>query len=218
MCVKKPRLLKNSPEKGSVGLAGAEVLLSSGLSPELCWCVQLQDSRGLEPSVQFSPCRHSDGHHSSYLLKAVAQLRCQLRACLPRVPPAPSRSPSAWRWVGGALLGPVVLSKCPRLYRVALCEAEKARPACSKPYVVESRFNWRLFWQFLHPHLLVLGTAIVVRSPPAPPKPGTRKDLARSLQKPQPERRRDSLTSLKGDFRQQQGLAWGPGPRDPRRT
>lgn len=110
----------------------------------------------------FSAVRRSDGHHSSYLLKAVAQLRCQLRACLPRVPPAASRSPSAWRWVGGALLGPVVLSKCPRLYRVALCEAEEARPACSKPCVVEPRFNWRLFWQFLHPHLLVLGTAIVL--------------------------------------------------------
>lgn len=110
----------------------------------------------------FSAARHSDGHHSSYLLKAVAQLRCQLRACLPRTPPAPSRSPSAWRWVGGALLGPVVLRKCPCLYRVALCEADEAPPASSKPCVVESHFNWRLFWQFLRPHLLILGTAIVL--------------------------------------------------------
>lgn len=110
----------------------------------------------------FSAVRHSDGQHSSYLLRAVAQLRCQLRACLPRVPPAPGRSPSAWRWVGGALLVPVVLSKCPRLCLVALCEAEEAPPARSKPCVVESRFNWKLFWQFLRPHLLVLGAAVVL--------------------------------------------------------
>lgn len=110
----------------------------------------------------FSAVRHSDGQHSSYLLRAVAQLRCQLRARLPRAPPAPGRSPSAWRWVGGALLGPVVLSKCPRLYLVALCEAEEAPPARSKPCVVESRFNWKLFWQFLRPHLLVLGAAVVL--------------------------------------------------------
>ncbi|KAF6275765.1 ATP binding cassette subfamily B member 8 [Rhinolophus ferrumequinum] len=110
----------------------------------------------------FSAVRHSDGQHSSYLLRAVAQLRCQLRARLPRAPPAPGRSLSAWRWVGGALLSPVVLSKCPRLCLVALCEAEEAPPARSKPCVVESRFNWKLFWQFLHPHLLVLGAAVVL--------------------------------------------------------
>lgn len=110
----------------------------------------------------FSAVRHSDGQHSSYLLRAVAQLRCQLRACLPRAPPAPGRSPSAWRWVGGALLGPVVLSKCPHLRLVALCEAEEAPPARAKPCVVESRFNWKLFWQFLRPHLLVLGAAVVL--------------------------------------------------------
>lgn len=110
----------------------------------------------------FSAVRYCDGHHSSYLLRAMAQVRRQLRAHLPRTPPAPSRSPFAWHWVGGGLLGPVVLSKCPRLYLVALCEAEEAPPACSRPYVVESHFNWKLFWQFLHPHLLVLGAAIVL--------------------------------------------------------
>ncbi|XP_005880159.1 PREDICTED: ATP-binding cassette sub-family B member 8, mitochondrial [Myotis brandtii] len=109
----------------------------------------------------FSTVRHSDGRHSSYLLRAVAQLRSQLRARLPQVPPGPGRSPSSWCWVGGALLGPVVLSKCPRLCLVALCEAEEAPPA-SKPYDVETRFNWKLFWQFLRPHLLILGAAIVL--------------------------------------------------------
>ncbi|GAB5568933.1 mitochondrial potassium channel ATP-binding subunit isoform X1 [Prionailurus iriomotensis] len=83
----------------------------------------------------------SDGRHSSYLLRAVAQLRSQLRAHLLRAPPAPSQRPSAWRWVGGILLGPVLLSK---------------------PCVGDSRFNWKLFWQFLRPHLLVLAAAIVL--------------------------------------------------------
>lgn len=152
---------------------------------ELWVIVQLKDSWGPEPSVRFSPCRHSSDRHSSCLLKAVAQLRSQLRACLPRARPAPSRSPSAWCWVGGILLGPVVLSKAPRLCLVARCEAEEAPPACSRPYVVESRFNWKLFWQFLRPHTLVLGAAIVVRCSPASSKPGTRKDPARGLQKPQ---------------------------------
>ncbi|XP_070279764.1 mitochondrial potassium channel ATP-binding subunit isoform X2 [Myotis yumanensis] len=109
----------------------------------------------------FSTVRHSDGRHSSYLLRAVAQLRSQLRARLPQVPPGPGRSPSSWCWVGGALLGPAVLSKCPRLCLVALCEAEEAPPS-SKPYDVETRFNWKLFWQFLRPHLLILGAAIVL--------------------------------------------------------
>lgn len=143
------------------------MLLTREPSPEpYCFIVQLRDSCGLEPSMPFSPHRYCDGHHSSYLLRAMAQVRRQLRAHLPRTPPAPSRSPFAWHWVGGGLLGPVVLSKCPRLYLVALCEAEEAPPACSRPYVVESHFNWKLFWQFLHPHLLVLGAAIVVRSSP----------------------------------------------------
>ncbi|XP_011913108.1 PREDICTED: ATP-binding cassette sub-family B member 8, mitochondrial isoform X2 [Cercocebus atys] len=109
----------------------------------------------------FSAVRYSDGHRSSTLLRAVAHLRSQLWAHLPRTPLAPRQSPSAWCWVGGALLGPVVLSKCPRLYFVALCEAEEAPPASSTPRVVGSRFNWKLFWQFLRPHLLALGVAIV---------------------------------------------------------
>nr|KAF6468839.1 ATP binding cassette subfamily B member 8 [Molossus molossus] len=107
----------------------------------------------------FSAVRHSDGRHGSYLLRAVAQLRSQLRARLPRAPPG--RSPSTWRWVGGALLCPVVLSKCPRLCLVALCDAEEVPPA-PRPCDVESHFNWKLFWQFLRPHLLVLGAAIVL--------------------------------------------------------
>uniref|UniRef100_F7GX84 Mitochondrial potassium channel ATP-binding subunit n=1 Tax=Macaca mulatta TaxID=9544 RepID=F7GX84_MACMU len=110
----------------------------------------------------FSAVRYSDGHRSSTLLRAVAHVRSQLWAHLPRAPLAPRQSPSAWCWVGGALLGPVVLSKCPRLYFVALCEAEEAPPASSTPRVVGSRFNWKLFWQFLRPHLLALGVAIVL--------------------------------------------------------
>ncbi|XP_007981666.3 mitochondrial potassium channel ATP-binding subunit [Chlorocebus sabaeus] len=110
----------------------------------------------------FSAVRYSDGYRSSTLLRAVAHLRSQLWAHLPRAPLAPRQSPSAWCWVGGALLGPVVLSKCPRLYFVALCEAEEAPPASSTPRVVGSRFNWKLFWQFLRPHLLALGVAIVL--------------------------------------------------------
>ncbi|XP_059877096.1 mitochondrial potassium channel ATP-binding subunit [Delphinus delphis] len=110
----------------------------------------------------FSAVRSRDGRPSSCLLGAVARLQPQLRACLPRAPPAPSRSPSAWLWVGGVLLGPVILSKCPRRGLVALCEAEAAPPARSGPRVVEPRFNWKLFWQFLRPHLLVLGAAIML--------------------------------------------------------
>lgn len=116
--------------------------------------------------MPLSPYRYSDGHRSSTLLRAVAHLRSQLWAHLTRAPLAPRQSPSAWCWVGGALLGPVVLSKCPRLYFVALCEAEEAPPASSTPRVVGSRFNWMLFWQFLRPHLLALGVAIVVRLSP----------------------------------------------------
>ncbi|XP_019814886.2 mitochondrial potassium channel ATP-binding subunit [Bos indicus] len=110
----------------------------------------------------FSAVRSSDGRPSACLLGAMARLRSQLRARLPRAPPAPIRSPSAWRWVGGVLLGPLVLSKCPRLSLVALCEAEEAPLARSRPRVLEPRFNWTLFWQFLRPHLLVLGAAIVL--------------------------------------------------------
>lgn len=112
----------------------------------------------------FSAVRSPDGHLSSCLLKTVAQLRSQLRAHLPRAPPAtaPSQSPSAWCWVGGALLGPTVLYKCPHLYLRALCEAQEAPPAHPVPRVTQSQFNWKLFWKFLRPHLLLLGAAIVL--------------------------------------------------------
>ncbi|XP_004860450.1 ATP-binding cassette sub-family B member 8, mitochondrial isoform X3 [Heterocephalus glaber] len=113
---------------------------------------------------QYWDYRSPDGHLSSFLLRAVAQLRSQLRAHLPRVPPAtaPSQSPSAWCWVGGALLGPMLLYKCPRLYLRALCEGQEAPPAHPMPHVSHSQFNWKLFWQFLRPHLLLLGAAIVL--------------------------------------------------------
>uniref|UniRef100_A0A2K5EQ44 Mitochondrial potassium channel ATP-binding subunit n=1 Tax=Aotus nancymaae TaxID=37293 RepID=A0A2K5EQ44_AOTNA len=110
----------------------------------------------------FSAVRYSDGSCSFSLPRAVAHLRSQLWAHLLRAPLAPRRRPSAWCWVGGALLGPVLLSKHPRLCLVALCEAEEALPASSTPRVVGSRFNWKLFWQFLRPHLLVLGVAVVL--------------------------------------------------------
>lgn len=118
-------------------------------------------SHGLQT---FSSVRSPDGRLSSCLLRALAQLRSQLRAHLPRAPPgaAPSRSPSAWCWVGGALLGPGVLYKRPHLYLVALCEAQETPPAPFTPHVMQSHFNWKLFWQFLRPHLLLLGAAIVL--------------------------------------------------------
>lgn len=122
-------------------------------------------SHGLQT---FSSVRSPDGRLSSCLLRALAQLRSQLRAHLPHAPPgaAPSRSPSAWCWVGGALLGPGVLYKRPHLYLVALCEAQETPPAPFTPHVMQSQFNWKLFWQFLRPHLLLLGAAIVVRLSP----------------------------------------------------
>ncbi|KAM5188158.1 mitochondrial potassium channel ATP-binding subunit [Callospermophilus lateralis] len=110
----------------------------------------------------FSAVRSPDGRLSTSLLRAVSQLRSQLRAHLPQALPTLSRSPSAWCWGGGALLGSAVLYKHPRLCLVALCEAEEALPACPSPRVVESHFNWKLFWQFLRPHVLVLGAAIVL--------------------------------------------------------
>ncbi|XP_004702533.1 mitochondrial potassium channel ATP-binding subunit [Echinops telfairi] len=110
--------------------------------------------------------RRSDGHHGSYLLSSLAQLPSQLWRHLLRAPQAPrppSRSPlSAWHWIGGVLLSPVVLRKCPRLCLVAHCEAEEAPPPHGRPRVEESCFNWKLFWQFLRPHLLLLGAAIVL--------------------------------------------------------
>ncbi|XP_048196434.1 mitochondrial potassium channel ATP-binding subunit [Perognathus longimembris pacificus] len=106
--------------------------------------------------------RSPDGHVSSSLLRAVARVRSQLRACLPGAPAAPARSPSAWRWVGGALLGSAVLCQGPRLCLVALCEAGEAPPARDTPCLGDSTFNWKLFWRFLRPHLLLLGAAIVL--------------------------------------------------------
>ncbi|XP_037371253.1 mitochondrial potassium channel ATP-binding subunit [Talpa occidentalis] len=109
----------------------------------------------------FSAFRSTDGP-GSYLLRAVAQLRVQLWARPPQARLPPCRRPSAWRWVGGVLLGPAALSLGPRLYLVALCEAEEALPARPKTCAVEAHFNWKLFWQFLHPHLLILGAAVVM--------------------------------------------------------
>nr|XP_040147204.1 mitochondrial potassium channel ATP-binding subunit isoform X2 [Ictidomys tridecemlineatus] len=117
------------------------------------------------PSFRFqnsSAVRSPDGRLGTSLLRAVSQLRSQLRAHLPQALPTLSRSPSAWCWGGGALLGSAVLYKHSRLCLVALCEAEEALPACPSPRVVESHFNWKLFWQFLRPHVLVLGAAIVL--------------------------------------------------------
>lgn len=185
-------------------------MLSRGLSPEPAWFfAPLKFSRGREPAMPLSPCRCSDGPHSSGLLRAVAQLRAQLRAHLLRAPPAPSRRPSAWCWVGGVLLGPVLWSKCPRLCLVALCEAEEPPPAGS-PCVGDSHFNWKLFWQFLRPHLLVLAVAVVVRCPSPFPHTRAGKDPAGGLQKRQPELPGDGLSaspSLRIDLRKQQALA-----------
>jgi len=166
----------------------------------------------------FSAVRSSHSRHGSSLLRAVAQLRSQLRAHLLRAPPAPSQRPSAWRWVGGILLGPVVWSKCPRLGLVALCEAEEAPPACSRPHVGESRFNWKLFWQFLRPHLLVLGAAIVVRCPSPFPHLRDRRGASRVCRL-----HGDGLSaspSLRIGLRKRKGwLAWGDWkPGDTRRS
>ncbi|KAL1768279.1 ATP-binding cassette sub-family B member 8, mitochondrial isoform X1 [Sigmodon hispidus] len=110
----------------------------------------------------FSATRSSDDRFRSRLLRAVAQLRSQLRAHLPQVPPASQRSPSAWCWLGGTLVVPALLWQHPRLCLVALCEAEASAPAHPTPSAQELRFNWKLFWHFLHPHLLALGAAIVL--------------------------------------------------------
>ncbi|XP_034374922.1 mitochondrial potassium channel ATP-binding subunit isoform X5 [Arvicanthis niloticus] len=109
----------------------------------------------------FSATRSSDDRFSSCLLRAVAQLRSQLRAHLPRTPPASHRSPSAWCWVGGTLVVPAVLWQHPRLCLIARCEA-KGSPPAQPTRGPELRFNWKLFWHFLHPHLLALGVAIVL--------------------------------------------------------
>uniref|UniRef100_A0A0H2UHH3 Mitochondrial potassium channel ATP-binding subunit n=1 Tax=Rattus norvegicus TaxID=10116 RepID=A0A0H2UHH3_RAT len=109
----------------------------------------------------FSAARSSDDQFSSCLLRAVAQLRSQLRAHLPRSPPASHRSTSAWCWVGGTLVVPAVLWQHPRFCLIALCEA-KGSPPAQPTRARELRFKWKLFWHFLHPHLLALGLAIVL--------------------------------------------------------
>ncbi|XP_028630588.1 ATP-binding cassette sub-family B member 8, mitochondrial [Grammomys surdaster] len=109
----------------------------------------------------FSATRSSDDRFSSRLLRAVAQLRSQLRVHLPRAPPASHRSPSVWCWVGGTLVVPAVLWQHPRLCLIARCEA-KGSPPAQPTRAPELRFNWKLFWHFLHPHLLALGVAIVL--------------------------------------------------------
>lgn len=111
----------------------------------------------------FSAVRCCRGPPGSLLLGTVAQLRSQLRARPPRPPRTPSRGPPTWRWVGGILLAPAALSGRPRLCLLALCEGagrvpEKVlAPSCPEPH-----FNWRLFWRFLSPHLLILGAAVVM--------------------------------------------------------
>ncbi|XP_055990780.1 mitochondrial potassium channel ATP-binding subunit [Sorex fumeus] len=104
----------------------------------------------------FSAVRCPDGGPGSHLLKAAAHLRARL----PARPPC--RSPGAWRWLGTLLLGPVLLPGAPRLYLVARCEADEAPRASPRPRVAEPRFNWRLFWQFLRPHLVLLGAAVLM--------------------------------------------------------
>lgn len=56
---------------------------------------------------------------------------------------------------------PAVLWQHPRLCLIALCEAKESPPA-QPTRAPELRFNWKLFWHFLHPHLLALGAAIVL--------------------------------------------------------
>lgn len=107
----------------------------------------------------FFSYRCSDGSHSTHLLRAAAHLRAQIPAHLP------GRIPRAWHWLGGFLLVPMVLPKGSRLYLVAQCEADKAPRVSNKRRVTEAHFNWRLFWKFLRPHLLLLGAAVLVRSP-----------------------------------------------------
>lgn len=57
---------------------------------------------------------------------------------------------------------PAVLWQHPRFCLIALCEA-KGSPPAQPTRARELRFKWKLFWHFLHPHLLALGLAIVVR-------------------------------------------------------
>uniref|UniRef100_A0A8C5KCQ2 Mitochondrial potassium channel ATP-binding subunit n=1 Tax=Jaculus jaculus TaxID=51337 RepID=A0A8C5KCQ2_JACJA len=109
-----------------------------------------------------SAVRSPHGYFGSCLLRAVAQLRSQFRAHLPRAPPAHSGSSSARWWVGGALLGPAVLCQHSHLCLVARCESETPAARPEPSVTAELRFDWKLFWHFLRPHLLVLGAAIVL--------------------------------------------------------
>lgn len=56
---------------------------------------------------------------------------------------------------------PAVLWQHPRFCLIALCEA-KGSPPAQPTRARELRFKWKLFWHFLHPHLLALGLAIVL--------------------------------------------------------
>ncbi|XP_036617197.1 mitochondrial potassium channel ATP-binding subunit [Trichosurus vulpecula] len=104
----------------------------------------------------FTAVRHLDGRTGSYILRALARLRLRL----PRSPPAIRQGSSLW--VGGLLLGPVIFSKGCRLYLVGRCEVEELPLVEARPLSEEPTFNWALFWRFLRPHLLALGTAIVL--------------------------------------------------------
>ncbi|XP_078008925.1 mitochondrial potassium channel ATP-binding subunit isoform X2 [Phascolarctos cinereus] len=103
----------------------------------------------------FTAVRHWNDHTGSCILRAVARLRL----CLPRSPPATHQGSSLW--VGGLLLGPMILSKGCRLYLVGQCEVEELSLVEPRPPSEEPTFNWALFWRFLRPHLLALGAAIV---------------------------------------------------------
>ncbi|XP_020833500.1 mitochondrial potassium channel ATP-binding subunit isoform X1 [Phascolarctos cinereus] len=104
----------------------------------------------------FTAVRHWNDHTGSCILRAVARLRL----CLPRSPPATHQGSSLW--VGGLLLGPMILSKGCRLYLVGQCEVEELSLVEPRPPSEEPTFNWALFWRFLRPHLLALGAAIVL--------------------------------------------------------
>ncbi|XP_001371455.2 mitochondrial potassium channel ATP-binding subunit [Monodelphis domestica] len=107
-------------------------------------------------SRTFTAVRHLDGRTGSFILRALARLRL----CLPRRPPAPRHG--SFLWVGGLLLGPMILSKGCRLYLVGRCEVEELSLVEPTPPPEEPCFNWALFWHFLRPHLLALCAAIVL--------------------------------------------------------
>lgn len=163
-------------------------------------CESSEGQPGPQLSMPFSTCRSSDDQFSSCLLRAVAQLRSHLRAHLPRSPPASHRSTSAWCWVGGTLVVPAVLWQHPRFCLIALCEA-KGSPPAQPTRAPELRFKWKLFWHFLHPHLLALGLAIVVRLSLLA-HAQARKGLGNS----RPQLHRDSILAL---WRQGRPRLWG---------